>query len=176
MQTFLVAFALLTSFARAKTSIVRVFAQDYEELHRHVRFKGSSIEIASARPAEHFDLIADNADIELVKECGLRTEVVVENVERQREFARQFGQYRSYAEIVAILRGLASSFPDICRLDSFGPTYQNRWSYGLKISDNPGLDEDEPEVLIVGVHHAREWASAEVPRYIADTLVRNCST
>jgi hypothetical protein len=185
-QTLPVVLSLLTTLAGAKTSIVRVFALDYEELYRHIRFKGSSIEIASASPGEHFDLIADQADIELVIGCGLRTEVVVEDVEHERELARQsgrgkarptaFGQYRSYAEIVTILRGLASSFPDICRLDSFGPTHQNRWSYGLKISDNPGLDEDEPEVLIVGVHHAREWASAEVPRYIADTLIRNCST
>ena len=36
------------------------------------------------------------------------------------------------------------------------PTSEGRPMYALKISDNVDLDEDEPAMLIVATHHARE--------------------
>jgi carboxypeptidase T len=35
-------------------------------------------------------------------------------------------------------------------------THENRPIYYLKISDNPNVDEDEPEILYSSIHHARE--------------------
>jgi hypothetical protein len=72
-----------------------------------------------------------------------------------------------------LLRNLAATYPSICKLDSLPiKTYQNRWIYALKISDNPQIEEEnEPGMLVDGCHHAREWATIEVVLYFADYLI-----
>jgi hypothetical protein len=43
----------------------------------------------------------------------------------------------------------------------------------MKISDHVDEIEHEPQVLIVGAHHAREWMSFEVPMYLIHYLLEN---
>jgi len=43
--------------------------------------------------------------------------------------------------------------------------------YGIKISDNPWIEEDEPVILFNGVHHAEEVLSAEVCQYLLNDLI-----
>ena len=37
-----------------------------------------------------------------------------------------------------------------------GQTFEGRDIWAIKISNNPNLDENEPEVLFTGMHHSRE--------------------
>lgn len=46
----------------------------------------------------------------------------------------------------------------------------------LKISDNVGEDEDEPNILINSEHHAREVVTPVIALYIIDQLTENYST
>ncbi|MGC9308451.1 MAG: M14 family zinc carboxypeptidase, partial [Thermoplasmatota archaeon] len=62
------------------------------------------------------------------------------------------------------------NYPDITRLYSIGQSYENRSIWCLEISDNPGVDEGEPGVFFMGLHHAREWPSLEICLHIAQTL------
>lgn len=80
--------------------------------------------------------------------------------------------YHSYAEIESGLRSLESS--GIAKVESIGVSVEGRQIWAIKISDDPSIDdEDEPDILFVGLHHAREWISAEVPYYLAVNLVQN---
>ncbi|OYD14137.1 hypothetical protein CH330_09265, partial [candidate division WOR-3 bacterium JGI_Cruoil_03_51_56] len=65
------------------------------------------------------------------KACGLKMEVVTDDLVTAGEEAWEEGQYHSYNEIVAILRNLAATYPSICVLDSFGTTYEGA---GLSVS------------------------------------------
>jgi len=84
------------------------------------------------------------------------------------------GRYHSYEEIVQGLYELLAS--GVARVEPIGRTVEGRDIVAVKISDNPEVDEDEPELLFVGCHHAREWVSAEVPFYLARYLVENHTT
>jgi len=68
------------------------------------------------------------------------------------------GGYFTYNEILNKLDSMAILFPNLVKaktpLDSL--TRENRPVYWLKISDNPNVDETEPEMLYTAVHHARE--------------------
>ncbi|MGC9060280.1 MAG: M14 family zinc carboxypeptidase [Thermoplasmata archaeon] len=82
--------------------------------------------------------------------------------------------YHNYTEITEILQGIASSHPSIAKLYSIGTSWEGRNLWCLKISDNVDINETgEPDIAIYGLHHAREWISAEVPLYIAQYLVDN---
>ena len=76
-----------------------------------------------------------------------------------------------------MLRNRAGLYPGICVLESIGPSYEGRWIYGLKISDDPQTeDPTEPEMLLYGVMHGREWVGGEMVRYAIDTLLGNYAT
>lgn len=164
---------LLAGTAVAGQMVVRVYATGYWQLYDRVPFKGTSIQIAGAVPGESYDLMLDRADLGVVMSCGLPAEVIIDDTDTRRLEAGEFGQYNSYDTLKAMMRNWASTYPSICKLDSFGPTHEGRWVLGVKISDNPNVDEDEPEVMFMGQLHAREWAAGQVCRHFADTLLTN---
>ena len=80
------------------------------------------------------------------------------------------GAYHSYKELEADLESLESAHPSIVDLHTIGTSLENRNIYAVKISDNVDRDEEEPGVLFLGCHHAREWISVEVPFLLARRL------
>jgi len=171
-KVLLLSLVLLAGSAMSGPMVVRVAARDYQELRSHITFKGTSIDIAGARPGQSYDLVLDRTDFGVVEACGLPVTVICDDLDTRRGEAAQDGTYRTLDAMNVILRDLAASYPSICVLESIGPSYEGRYILGLKISDNPTVDEDEPEVLLDALHHAREWATPEVARYFADTLLR----
>ncbi|MBN1860909.1 MAG: carboxypeptidase regulatory-like domain-containing protein [Candidatus Thermoplasmatota archaeon] len=70
--------------------------------------------------------------------------------------------YIDYPAMVDVLYSYESQYPSICKVYDLttwyglSPTYEGRHLYAIKISDNVATDEDEPNFLMVGAHHARE--------------------
>ena len=69
--------------------------------------------------------------------------------------------YHNYPEMVGEIQQAEADFPDIVHVFSIGKSYQGRDIWAAKISDNVATDEDEPEVLIDALHHAREHLTTE---------------
>ncbi|MBM3288087.1 MAG: zinc carboxypeptidase, partial [Candidatus Eisenbacteria bacterium] len=79
---------------------------------------------------------------------------------------RDYGVWHTYAETVAELNLLHSQYPNLTTAPfSLGPSIEGREIWAIKVSDNPNVDEDEPEVLHDGVHHAREIMTVEMCLY-----------
>ena len=78
--------------------------------------------------------------------------------------------YHDYAEMVADLQQTASNHPDIFSLFSIGTSYEGREILAGKISDNAGVDENEPEVLFTHHQHAREHLTVEMALYTLHML------
>jgi hypothetical protein len=154
--------------------LVRVNARNYQQLYDHIPFKGTSINIAGAQPGRTYDVVLDEQDLPIVKACGLTQEVLTPDLEGWGELAGTLGQYHSYTEQVAMIRAYASTYPSLCVIESIGPSYENRWIYGVKITQNPQVeDSTKPEILIYAQIHAREWATSEMAHHLIDTLLRN---
>lgn len=70
------------------------------------------------------------------------------------------GGYYYYQEMLDLLDEMKAKFPDLittrASIDSNNLTHEGRHVFFVKISDNPEIDEDEPELLYDAVHHARE--------------------
>jgi carboxypeptidase T len=86
------------------------------------------------------------------------------------------GLYHTYAEISSELPAMANSHPAIAMVTSIGKSVEQRELWAIKISDNVEEDEEEPVVVFLGEHHAREWISVDVPFLIAKYLVDNYTT
>ncbi|MFZ5517182.1 MAG: M14 family metallopeptidase [Candidatus Zhuqueibacterota bacterium] len=86
------------------------------------------------------------------------------------------GLYHTYAEIDTDLHALAGQYPDYAMVTSLGPSLENRQLWAIKISDHAQQDEDEPVVILLGAHHAREWISVDIPFLIAKKLLEQQAT
>ena len=78
--------------------------------------------------------------------------------------------YHDYAEMVADIQQTASLHPDIFSVFSIGTSYEGREIWVGKISDNVGVDEDEPEALFTHHQHAREHLTVEMALYTLHML------
>ncbi len=126
------------------------------------------IEIAGMRPDEWVDVIIPRWQISEIALTGADYKVLQWDVgAHQREMA---GSYHTLAQIEAMLQDMANDYPGITSLYSIGTTHQDRQVWCLEITDNPGVDEGEPGVLFMGLHHAREWPTAEICLHIAGQL------
>jgi carboxypeptidase T len=98
------------------------------------------------------------------------------------DFPSRDAAYHNYAEMVAEVNAIVARYPAIASKRVLGKTYQGRDIVAVKISDNVGTDEAEPEVLYDANHHAREHLTVEMAIYLlhlyadnyaADTRIRN---
>jgi carboxypeptidase T len=70
--------------------------------------------------------------------------------------------YHSYTEVTDDVAAVAAAHPSIVHRFSIGRSYRDRNIWAVKISDNVGVDEPEPEVMFDGTHHADEHMATEM--------------
>ncbi len=169
MKRLVLIVVLMFGIISAQTMVVRVYGHR-EDLKRISPKYG--LDIAGARANEWYDIVADRNTMDRIIESGLPYEVQIYSLELEKEKVR--GQYYSYDQYTQMMRTMAQNYPSICKFDSLPiRTYQNRWIYGVKISDNPSYeDPTEPGFLIDGCHHSREWATPYVVYKFADSITK----
>ncbi len=90
--------------------------------------------------------------------------------------------YQSLEEMYAQMQEVATAYPDIAKLIDvtsaydMPATFEGRHLYILKISDNVNQEEDEPDVLIVSNHHAREVVTPVIALHAIEQLTSNYGT
>lgn len=90
------------------------------------------------------------------------------------EVKSTFGGYYSFAEMESAMNVLVTKYPSIAQRISIGKTYGNRDIWVIKISDNVAADEvNEPEVLYLGLQHAREAITGSSMIFFMQYLCEN---
>lgn len=89
------------------------------------------------------------------------------------EKAMEWQSYPTWQQYDSILHSLCDSYPDLCCLDTIGTSVRGRAIYVLKISDNAGVDEDEPEVFLTSTMHGDETAGFILLLRFASHLLEN---
>ncbi|MGB9722121.1 MAG: M14 family zinc carboxypeptidase, partial [bacterium] len=81
-------------------------------------------------------------------------------------------RYHTYEEAMQELDSIATLYPTITKLYNLGfSTFDSLPIFGIKISDNPAIKEDEPAILFNGIHHAEELLGCEVSLFLLNDLV-----
>jgi len=84
--------------------------------------------------------------------------------------------YHTYETLTSELQAIASLHPELVRVSSIGQSTQNRELWVVKISDNPDLEEDEPEVAYLAAMHGDEVVGKELCIGLINYLVDNYGT
>ncbi len=82
------------------------------------------------------------------------------------DFPPQDSNYHNYAEATAEINANLGKYPGIMAKRVIGKSYEGRDIIAIKISDNVGTDEAEPEVLFTHHQHAREHLTVEMALYL----------
>lgn len=83
------------------------------------------------------------------------------------------GGYYNYAQMNLAIRNLKIAYPSLVDTFTIGYSTNNNAIKCLKISDNPNIDENEPEILFMGHHHAREAISGSSMIFLMQYLCEN---
>ncbi len=76
----------------------------------------------------------------------------------------------TFEEFVARMQGIADAYPNLVRMVTIGQSVQGREIWLLKISDNPDLEEDEPEFKFTSTMHGDEAVGIEMTIRLAEML------
>ena len=113
-------------------------------------------------PAEEAALRLRFGDVEVL-EVGRPFNDI--QAERNKNAGELDGGPTGYPDLAAVnqqMNDAAAAFPAICEVVNLNQlvgvpqTFEGRDIFAVKISDNVGVDENEPQSLVVSCHHARE--------------------
>ncbi len=79
--------------------------------------------------------------------------------------------YPTYSGYVSMMEDFANNYPAICQLDTIGTSVQGRLLLYVKISDNVGVEENEPEVMFTATMHGDETAGYVLMLRLIDSLL-----
>lgn len=127
-----------------------------------------NIEIVNDVPGAWVDIIIPSNRLQELSGLNLEYTTLIEDLEEYD--AAMAGSYHTLAQVETMMEDIASNYPSITKLYSIGTSHEGRDIWCLEITDNPGVDEGEPGVFFMGLHHAREWPTVEICLHIANNL------
>ena len=92
------------------------------------------------------------------------------------EYPDYDSRYHTNQEMVDEIHATEAAYPDLVDVRSIGTSYEGRDIWVAKVSDNVAVDEDEPEVLVDALHHARERLTLEQALYLLRVLTDEYAT
>ncbi len=140
-----------------------------------------NLDIAYVKYGRYIDIITDQEEIDQLRSWGYDVEIIHEDVvafyQSRLDRTKDMGGYHTYKEVEAVLDSMHNLYPSITtgKID-IGHSLQDSVIWAFKISDNPMVDEDEPEVFYNSLIHAREPAGMEVLLYFMWYLLDNYGT
>ena len=86
---------------------------------------------------------------------------------------RDWDTYPTYEAYVDLMNQFATDYPDLCEVFSIGQTVDGRELLVARISDNIGIQENEPELFYTGTMHGDETTGFVLLLRLIDFLLSN---
>ncbi len=189
-------------FAQQKYSKVRIFANKQELTE--IQKSGIDLENISGKPGTFIDIELSDTEIKKLSDKGIKFDILIKDMSAyyQKRYAESvlknknslkginyvtpvhfnygsMGGFLTLDEVMAELDEMTSLYPNLITAKfTIGSTQtiEGRDIYAIKISDNPNVNEDEPEVLYTALIHAREPESMQQLIWYMWYLLENYGT
>ena len=163
----------LASIVLANDALVRVYFDDLEHLKKVV---SEFDDVAAWGGRRYADISVPLERLAELQALAPNHEILMADIQREMMASGVLGigsAYHTYEEAYAEMDSVADAHPSICMVVSLGQSLEGREIWAMKISDNVATSEDEPSILYMGNHHARELITVEIPLYIMYNLVNS---
>ena len=114
-----------------------------------------------------------NSGIVIKKINNDAREYYLELLKETRDSDNPMRDYHNYSELTDFLVNISNTYPSITNLISIGQSVQGRELWVLEISDNPGINEVEPEFKYIANMHGDETVGRELSLFLIDWLCSN---
>jgi len=118
-------------------------------------------------------VLVGDAEIESLRAAGYSVDIIINDYQAFKDSTFERGFYHTYDQVYAVLDSFAQEYPGICRLDTLGFSVQGRAIWAMRVTDNPGVEENEPEIRLIGNMHGDEHIGTEVTLYFLRYLLTN---
>ena len=185
MNIRIILFIIINSFLVSSEIYKEIRIYDYNpQLVSSIRALGIDLDHIY-KQIDYIQFAISESDLEKINSIGINYMILHENLEtfyasrltndyESRDFELgSMGGYYTFDEIEYHLSQINNSYPELTQLVVIGTTLENRNIWAIKLSDNANIDENEPEVLYTGLHHAREPMSYMNLFYYMDWLLEN---
>ena len=158
---------LTLMFSIETYKLIKVYNPTTEVMYQ-LNSLGAEIDHATYKKGEYIEFAASSRFVDRISYLDIEFEIIHEDLQSFYESrlysieSRDFdygsmGGYYTHEEINEHLQEISEDYPTlVSSLQVIGQSLEGRDIYAIKLSDNPNVDENEPEVLYTGLHHARE--------------------
>lgn len=165
---FLIGVVSVLANSNTKESIVRIEIPYHNLVYSLQDNFNLSIIDAQDR---YIDAYATEELIVKIRRAGYQVTVLVDDYT---QFPGDFPQViHTYAQVCSTMIAISQQYPTITKLDTLGFSFNNRVILAMKVTDNPLIEEVEPEIRLVGAHHGNEKISTEITLSFLKYLVEN---
>jgi hypothetical protein len=165
VATILVTILVTSAFSQAEVyKQVRIYNPDETTLFKILRI---GIEPIYGQAGEYIDFAVGEQDLRRFDSLSIPYAVIHDDMtafyQSRNPLSLTMGGYRTFDEMIAVLDSFTAAYPNFCTPKfSIATTEQGRSLWTVKVSDNPNVDEDEPEAFVCGIIHAREPIGGEI--------------
>ena len=124
-----------------------------------------------ATESQYYTIINDGINIKKIENKA--RQYYLELLEETRDSDNPMRDYHDYNELTEFLINVSNTYPSITNLISIGQSVQGRELWVIEISDNPGVNEVEPEFRYIANMHGDETVGREMSVYLIDWLCSN---
>ena len=124
-----------------------------------------------ATESQYYTIINDGINIKKIENKA--RQYYLELLEETRDSDNPMRDYHDYNELTEFLVNVSNTYPSITNLISIGQSVQGRELWVIEISDNPGVNEVEPEFRYIANMHGDETVGREMSVYLIDWLCSN---
>ncbi len=165
--TAIILVIVFTGTAFSQTDVYKQIRISYPDETTLFKLIQLGIEPIFSRAGEYMDFAVDSADLQTITSLGIAYTVIHDDMtafyQSRNPLGTTMGGYRTFDEMVAVMDSFAAAYPNFCTPKfSIATTEQGRSLWTMKVSDNPSVDEDEPEAFVCGIIHAREPIGGEI--------------
>lgn len=154
--------------AGPRTGIVYEVEVTFANASKLQALTNSNYNVSHVIPPSTAIVYATPAELDTLRQSGYTLRIIREQPSAD---SKHRGVYHSYDEITAELQAFADAYPDIMRLTSLGQTLQGRELWAAHITDNPDVEEEEPEFKYVGTMHGDEVVGTEMLLFLIERLL-----
>jgi hypothetical protein len=155
------------SYARQHVKMAQVTLRTHSDLydlaHRDITILDAGEDFAR--------VLVQDTEIEHLRAAGYSVDIIINDYQAYKDSIFERGFYHTYNQVYAVLDSFAQEYPSICRLDTLGFSVQGRAMWAMRVTDNPGIEENEPEIRLIGNMHGDEHIGTEVTLYFLRYLL-----
>jgi len=126
---------------------------------------------------------ANGEEFENFKKLGYRYEIlpspgtlIIPDMAEPGEIITDWDTYPTYSGYVAMMNQFAATYPNLCQIVNIGSSVNGHALLFAKISDNVGVQENEPEVMYSSTMHGDEATGYVLMLRLIDYLLSNYAT